>query len=138
MKVVNSLEYDQSYANPNRRNIYGALVSKSVVCEGYAKAFKYILDSLEIECILVSGTAKNSSNKLDDHMWNYIKLNNHWYGVDVTWDDPIIIGGSTNKIIRDYFCKGYSVFDKTHFTQSKLSENGKSFLLPVLSYKNYK
>ena len=84
-------------------------------CEGYEKSFKYILDSLNIENILVSGTATNSSGEIESHMWNYIKLNNNWYGVDVTWDDPIIIGGfSKNNLRHDYFLKGYTTFNKSH------------------------
>ena len=35
--LVNSIEYDQTYNTPNTYNIYGALVEKRVVCEGYAK-----------------------------------------------------------------------------------------------------
>lgn len=135
--LVNSLKYNSSGSNTH--NIYGALVEKKSVCEGYAKAFKYILDSIDIECILVSGTATNSSNETESHMWNYIKLNNKWYGVDVTWDDPIIIGGSSSKVIRhDYFCKGSNVFDDDHFINNKISDKGKTFSIPKLNNKNYK
>ena len=137
--LVNSLEYDSSTINPNSHNIYGALVEKSVVCEGYAKAFKYILDDLDIECILVSGTATNSSKKTESHMWNYIKLDGNWYGVDVTWDDPIIVGGFSKNIIRhDYFCKGSNVFNESHVASSQISNGGKYFKLPTLSNKKYK
>ena len=135
--LVNSLEYDSSTINSH--NIYGALVEKSAVCEGYAKAFKYILDELNIDCILVNGTATNSSGKTESHMWNYIRLDGNWYGVDVTWDDPIIVGGFSKNIIRhDYFCKGGNVFNESHVASSKISNEGKSFKLPTLSNKNYK
>lgn len=134
--LVNSLEYDSSV---NSHNIYGALVEKSAVCEGYAKAFKYILDELNIDCILVNGTATNSSGKTESHMWNYIKLDGNWYGVDVTWDDPIVVGGFSKNIIRhDYFCKGSNVFNESHVASNKISNEGKSFKLPTLSNKNYK
>lgn len=137
--LVNSLEYDSTTSKVNSHNIYGALVQHEVVCEGYAKAFKYILDSLDIECILVSGTGTNSSGETEAHMWNYIKLDGNWYGVDVTWDDPIIIGGFTKKIIRhDYFCKGLNVFKEDHIISNKLSDDGKSFSIPTLSTKKYK
>ena len=57
--LVDMLEYDQSTNGINTHNIYGAFMEHSVVCEGYAKAFKYIMDSLNIPCILVGGVATN-------------------------------------------------------------------------------
>jgi len=137
--LVKSLEYDSSLNKSNTHNIYGALIEKSVVCEGYAKSFKYILDSLNIENILVSGTATNSSGDSESHMWNYVKLNDNWYAVDVTWDDPIIIGGlSKNNLRHDYFLKGNTTFNKSHVPSGKISDNGITFLLPNLSFENYK
>lgn len=135
--LVNSIEYDST--KENIHNIYGALVENKVVCEGYAKAFKYIIDGLNIECILVSGEAINSSNQKESHMWNYVKLNDNWYGVDVTWDDPIIIGGfSKNTLRHDYFLKGYNAFYNSHTPSGKISDIGIRFNLPLLSNKNYK
>ena len=137
--LVKLMEYDTEISNPNTRNIYGALVDTSVVCEGYAKSYKYILDSIGIDCILVSGKATNSSGESEDHMWNYIKLNDNWYGVDVTWDDPIIIGRSLkgNIIRHDYFCKKASSFNEGREPNGRLSDAGMLFTLPNLSYTDY-
>lgn len=137
--LVKSLEYD-SANKVNAHNLYGALVEKKVVCEGYAKAYKYILDSLDIECILVNGTATNSSGQTEAHMWNYIKLGDNWYGVDVTWDDPVIIGGNITKdIIRhNYFAKGSNVFSKSHVVSNRISDEGNTFNIPTLENKNFK
>lgn len=134
--LVNSIEYDTN--GLNKYNIYGALVENKVVCEGYAKAFKYILDSLNIECILVVGTATNSSNQSEPHMWNYVRLNDIWYGVDVTWDDPVIIGGSQlNNLRQDYFLKGTYVFNESHSPNGKISDNGMYFSIPRLSAEGF-
>lgn len=135
--LVNSIEYDSN--KQNIHNIYGALVDKKVVCEGYAKAFKYLMDELDIECILVSGVATNSSGKEESHMWNYVRLNNEWYGVDVTWDDPIIDGGTyKNNLRHNYFLKGRKTFNISHSSSGKISESGMFFTLPILSNNNYK
>lgn len=137
--LANSLEYDSTLSKKNIHNIYGAFINKEVVCEGYAKAFKYILDSLGIESILVSGEATNSSGVTESHMWNYVKLNDSWYGVDVTWDDPIIIGGSNkNNVRQDYFLRGHRTFARTHFPSGKISDTGILFKLPKLSDNNYR
>ena len=136
--LVNSLEYDSTLNKANTHNIYGALVQNSVVCEGYAKAFKYILDSIDIENILVSGTATNSSGETEAHMWNYVKICGNWYGVDITWDDPIIIGGfQKNNLRHDYFLKGSRTFVKSHTPSGKISNEGMLFSLPDLCKDNY-
>ena len=137
--LVKLLEYDTEVSNSNTRNVYGALVDNKVVCEGYAKSYKYILDSLGIDCILISGKATNSSGETEDHMWNYIKLDNSWYGVDVTWDDPIIIGRSLkgNIIRHDNFCKKAYTFNAGRSANGKLSDSGMTFTLPDLSYTDY-
>lgn len=137
--LVSSLEYDKTISKPNIHNIYGAFIEQEVVCEGYAKAFKYLLDNLDIECILVSGTAINSSNQEESHMWNYVKLGDSWYGVDVTWDDPIIIGGNGNTSIKhNYFLKRNATFNTTHIPSGKITDRGMLFSLPTLSDTNYK
>lgn len=137
--LVNMLEYDKTYSRPNTHNIYGALIEKKVVCEGYAKAFKYIMDGLNIPCILVGGTATNSNGKTESHMWNYVQINKKWYGVDPTWDDPIIVGGYTKNTIRhDYLCKGSVTFNQSHTISRNISENGKKFTYPTLSVYDYK
>ena len=134
--LVSMLEYDTNAEEIH--STYGALIYKKAVCEGYAKAFKYILDSLNIDCILVCGNATNTKNQSEAHMWNYVKLDNNWYGVDVTWDDPIVIGGiSKNTLRHTYLCKGSRVFDKSHTPSESISNEGQTFNLPTLSNKNY-
>ena len=90
--IINNLDYEQNITNNNVYNLYGALIEKSAVCEGYAEALKYILDEADIPCVLVSGTATNSEGKTERHEWNYVQLYGKWYGIDPTWDDPVIKG----------------------------------------------
>ena len=45
--LIDTIEYDSTYDN-NVYNVYGALANGKCVCEGYARAFKYILDGLDI------------------------------------------------------------------------------------------
>ena len=73
--LIDNVEYDQTLEKPNIRNIYGTLIEKSCVCEGYAEAFKYLLDALDIPCVIVSGTATNSQGETENHAWNYVQLN---------------------------------------------------------------
>ena len=90
--IIDNLEYESNIENSNVYNLYGALIEKKAVCEGYAEAFKYILDEMRIPCILVSGTATNSEGTTERHEWNYVQIYNKWYAVDSTWDDPVVKG----------------------------------------------
>ena len=63
--IINNLDYEQNITNNNVYNLYGALIEKSAVCEGYAETLKYILDEVDIPCVLVSGTATNSEGKTE-------------------------------------------------------------------------
>lgn len=60
---------------------YGALVNKKTVCEGYSRAFCYLLSKLGIESKVINNQSK-------EHCWNYVKIGGKWYHVDVTSDDP--------------------------------------------------
>ncbi len=60
---------------------YGALVNGDPVCQGYGLAYNTLLRRCGIE-------AKYVSSQVMDHGWSIIKLDDAWYHVDVTWDDP--------------------------------------------------
>ena len=114
-------------------------MNKKAVCEGYAKSFKYLMDELGIPCIIVTGESKNSKGNIEKHAWNYVQIDQRWYAVDVTWDDPIIRGGRTNnKIKYRYFLKGEETFKVDHFPKNRFTENGKEFKLPMLTQMDYK
>ena len=137
--LVDYIEYDSSMNKLHTRNIYGALVEKSVVCEGYAESFKYLLDAVDIPCVEIVGTGTNSAGQTEAHAWNYVMLNNKWYAADVTWDDPTIIGSGkapTSTKTR-YFLKGEINFSKTHFPSGQVSEGGSLFIYPELSTEDY-
>lgn len=137
--LVDTIEYDSTVSKDNIYNIYGALVSKVCVCEGYAKAFQYLMNEIGIENTIVIGTGTNSNGKTENHAWNYVKLNGNWYAVDVTWDDPILIG---NGILPEsskyqYFLKGSKTMSQNHVTSGKFTEGGQEFTYPQLSVEDY-
>lgn len=110
--IVENTKYDETLSSNNRNNIYGLLVEKNATCGGYAKAFKYIMDKININSIIVQGKAKQEETS-QYHAWNYIQVDNEWYGIDCTWDDPIVIGISdeNKQIYYNYFLKGQNSFE---------------------------
>lgn len=137
--IVENTEYDETVSKSNIYNIYGTLINKEAVCEGYAKTFKYILDKLDIPCIIACGIGQNSKGQTESHAWNYVKLNDVWYAVDVTWDDPVIIGNGsvTNEMRYHYFLRGSNSFFKDHTEDGNLIGNFR-FTYPNLSIEDYK
>ena len=137
--LVENIEYDQTFEDPNIYNIYGALVSKTCVCEGYAKSLQYLLNEAQIENVIVTGTATNNDGKTESHAWNYVMIDSKWYALDSTWDDPIIIGGGklTDTIKYKYFLKGSTFMNKNHTISSKFTNEGQDFEFPKLSITDY-
>lgn len=137
--LVDSIEYDKTYKAKGSYSIYGALVTKTCVCEGYAKAFKYLANAAGISCEIMQGTGKDSSGDTERHAWNCVYLNDNWYYIDVTWDDPILIGnGITPPGTKyKYFLKGSNSFTKDHFIENQLSTGGKVYTYPTMSDRDY-
>lgn len=131
--IIENTEYENKKIS-NTANIYGCIVNKKAICEGYARTFKYFMDKLEIPCILVSGEAVDENGKVERHAWNYVYISNNWYAIDTTWDDPIIIGNGriTDNIKYKYFLKGSSTMLKDHTTSGQVTKDGMELKYPEL------
>lgn len=86
--LISRVKYDANA--PMNQSAYSALVYGRTVCAGYARAFQYVLQQLDIPCYYVTGYAG------ENHAWNIVKLSDGYYNVDSTWDD-------TNPNTYDYF-----------------------------------
>lgn len=137
--LVDNLEYDTSISRPHIYTIYGALINKVCVCEGYARAFKYIMDSLNIPCVMVMGEGTNSQGQRENHAWNYVQLDGRWFAIDATWDDPVVQGGGrvSNESRYKYFLKGSNTFNQDHVPSGRFTEGGKIFTYPIISSGDY-
>lgn len=137
--LVDNVEYDKN-DRINNGNLYGALIEGSAVCEGYSKAFQYLLNLLDIPNILVYGDGINSNNEKEYHSWNYVQMEDgKWYAVDTTWDDPIIVGNGkiTDKIKHEYFLKGSDSFFDKHKENSDVSGTEQNFKYIEISKTDY-
>lgn len=81
--LVINCKYNTSSSLPRKAfNAYGAMVDKTAVCQGYALAYKYLLEKAGVESYMVTSETMN-------HAWNMVKLDGKYYHVDVTFDDPL-------------------------------------------------
>ncbi len=80
--LIAQTDYDVN--STDNQNIYSVLVNRSSVCQGYAKAFQYLMYRLGVECTLVQGKVIETG---EGHAWNLVKSNGDFYYVDPTWGD---------------------------------------------------
>lgn len=138
--LVENLEYDQTLSKANIHNIYGALINNECVCEGYAKAFKYMLDEAGVSNVIAVGIGTNSAGGTENHAWNYVEISGNWYAVDVTWDDPIVQGGGIilpSLYKNKYYLKGSATMQADHIPNGQFSDGGKTFTYPPISTSDY-
>ncbi|MCW1242004.1 S-layer homology domain-containing protein [Bacillus pretiosus] len=79
--VVKHISYDTSY---KAYTAYEALVNRSAVCQGYTLLTYQLLKEAGIENHFVVGTGDGQP-----HAWNLVKIENKWYHLDTTFDDPV-------------------------------------------------
>ena len=111
--LVDTVTYDQTLSKNFVHTAYGSLVNGLAVCDGYSYGAQYLLDGLGITNLVVSGDAYNpSTGASEGHMWSYVKLYDHWYGLDVTWNDPIYSGKPSESLYEQnkvkYFLVGWN------------------------------
>lgn len=90
--ICDNTKYADSIIPPEYHTDASILLNDETVCEGYAKAFNLLCNSVGIETYYVHSS---------DHAWNIVKLGGHYFHVDTTWDDG-------DNISYNYFLKSDS------------------------------
>ena len=133
--LAENTKYDVGKEDADRANIIGCLKDHLCVCDGYAKSFMLISNSL--------GIADSVKATTPAHAWNAVYFENAWYYIDVTFDDVIFNGSVDNdnhEYWRRYFLKSYDTFietddgDDDHIGVEKLYS---VFELPEISVNDY-
>ena len=85
--LVCNCQYGECNDAPNAsHSIVGALIYSKCVCEGYAKAYKYLADLIKMRAIVVVGKGMHPDGTSGGHAWNIVMLNKQCFHVDVTFD----------------------------------------------------
>lgn len=119
--IINNTKYD--YDNflrdtiPDESySIAGVMLNGRAVCEGYASTFDYFMFVLGIEHEHITGVATDYTGRTGGHAWNRVLLDNQWYYVDCTWDDPIMSNGK-DAIRYKYFLISYDEMSRDHIAE---------------------
>lgn len=88
--IINNSKYDKDRSDNNivkykSDTAYGTLLEGYSLCGGYTDAMELFLEDMNIKSYKIAS---------ENHVWNAIYLNNTWYHLDLTWDDPITTDGS--------------------------------------------
>ena len=114
--VVLRLSYDydalkliesKDYASTPSQEAEEVFARRKGVCEGYARLMVALGKVAGVEIAYVTGYARNSQWRPsagvrdaqpedigvsdlegESHAWNAVKIDEHWYLIDATWDDP--------------------------------------------------
>lgn len=105
--IINNVTYhkpniDVSLHPGATHTAYGALVDNSAVCDGYAQAFKVLIDELGFENHLIFGITKDATGEFSEtsrHAWNILEYNGKYSHFDPTWNDPTY----SDKIRHKYY-----------------------------------
>lgn len=98
--------------NPASHNAYGALVNRIGVCDGISSAFSLLAQRMGFECSMVGGRAAFRTSGFSEHAWNVIKIADHYYHIDATWD--INHKGQTGEYSYEYFCVSDESISRDH------------------------
>ena len=128
--LCSNILYDNNGISDNAQKIdevtahtmLGVILKKMAVCDGVAYAFKYLLNAMNIKCIVVTGKASSrislsDSNDKLGHAWNIIKINGISSHFDLTWDIELSKGGI---VTYDYFSLDDNSISKDHLWDDKL------------------
>ncbi len=96
-ELLRIASYGNNVSRPhNAFTIAGAFLEGNCVCAGYAAAFKYLADRVDLPAIVVEGTAVSSSGRemiSGKHAWNMVELAGEYFHVDVTFDKTLCGSG---------------------------------------------
>lgn len=124
--IIDNTVYDSNYLETNLNDIdnpshkaLGPLFFGRALCGGYADVMAIFLDRLNIPNYRISSS---------DHIWNFVYLDNNWYHLDLTWDDPVTDSGVNMRL--DTFLlitteqlenlnTNYHIYNKTIYPEAK-------------------
>lgn len=123
--IIDHTKYDSNRSDYNiieyRSDIaYGPLFQGYAICGGYTDLMQIFLEKMNVKNFRVSS---------EKHVWNAVLLNNQWLNLDLTWDDPVVVGGK-DYLEHNYFMISTSELQRIETTEHTFNTNN----YPELSY----
>lgn len=100
---VSSFSYDNT---KTVYDAYGLFATRTGVCQAYSLAYMAVLRECGIETVMATSEEMN-------HAWNLVKIDDEWYHVDVSHDDPFPERFGT--VLHKNFLLSDEEIKKTHY-----------------------
>jgi hypothetical protein len=103
-------DYDNAIKNTipdDSFTAYGALITGTAVCEGYAEAMYKLLSQAKITAYIINGYGNGVA-----HEWNLVNIQGGLYHLDATFDSPVSTSGKV--ITHNYFNVNDAEISKDH------------------------
>ena len=103
-----------TYGNPSQIiNVFDGNTQTNVVCEGYAKAFKYLCELAEIPCYYIEGTSDGTGHawllvEMDDGKKYHVDITNCDLDAHDTWNQRLFLKGAN--VSNNQYTVSYSDF----------------------------
>lgn len=116
--IINNTKYDSlkstniNDATYQSDNAYGPLFQGYAVCSGYTDLMALFLYKMNVPNIKVA---------TENHIWNLVNIDNKWYHLDLTWDDPVT-SNNKNILIYSYFLIDYPKLKALDQTQHNFNQ----------------
>ena len=111
--IINNTIYDKTWVDSTNKagksnTAYGPLFNHKALCGGYTDLMELFLEKLNVKSYKIAS---------DNHIWNFVYVNNTWRHIDLTWDDPVT---NTGKDILQY---EYYILDTNTLESKKDNEH---------------
>ena len=111
--IINNTRYDSDRTDNNiikyrSDTAYGPLFEGYAICGGYTDLMQLFLERLGVKSFRISS---------DTHVWNAVYVDNTWYHLDLTWDDPVANDG------KDYLLYTFFLIDTQQLLNNEQTQH---------------
>ena len=111
--IINNTRYDSDRTDNNiikyrSDTAYGPLFEGYAICGGYTDLMQLFLERLGVKSFRISS---------DTHVWNAVYVDNTWYHLDLTWDDPVASDG------KDYLLYTFFLIDTQQLLNNEQTQH---------------
>jgi len=115
--IIDNTSYDQEFLKGDSpyhsSTAIGPLFEGKGICSGYTDLMAIFLNELNMNNYRISS---------DDHVWNLVEIAGDWLHLDLTWDDPIVNGGTSEVILDDYFLISIDELEEMDLTEHSFNK----------------
>jgi len=111
--IITQTEYDNLSTDIVIGDVAGVLEQGRANCSGYANTFQLFMNLCGIESMVVGGISTDQGIT-GNHAWNKVYLDDNWYNIDVTWDDPLLNGGTLSQPFLQYYLVDDDFLSRDH------------------------